>query len=619
MLLKRLDWMCTYLILMAALVVSVQAGAAPTLIPGSGFSGPTPQPGAVGSGVGLDARAIARWDVVPNQMFDGTFNVGVVAFHMRGINRVEFSVEGGPWASVSQKTLNPRTGVVEYWATLDASLFSTDRLVEVRAIAYPNAGVPRVLGVSPGNNSGLDGEEDSLFMAANPNGSYGPHVAYIAPWGSNSTGNGTQFNPYRTAAHAISQLDGGGPADGIVVYLHAGNYQGGDVSIGDAFTAETWVTVAGAPTLSRSQVNVQYPGYPQETLHQRVANMTFHIPSGATAGLLHGSSPSSGNAWLDNIAIIGESRTTNVKIGGPYATDILLENNVDGIGAWITRNATVRHIGGDCFTRARLLINGLVEDMDRDLSGVPSAHPDVWQIENNSINRIVYGLTAINDIGAQGVFSGFRPTDVAIVNAMVINVDRNGHDWPHSHSINHPDHMVIKNSVFKHRATRWDFDARNVLVDNSIFGYDGGEHPNKRMHLVDEPETFIVTSGSTGGVPLISLLGQSPARVFLGETFTDPGAVAFDSEDGDLTDEIQVASNVNTSVTGVYSVTYTVTDTAGNSASPKVRFVSVFPADSLPAANPIAILSTVAAIVMLIGLVSYRGFTSECRTPRRQS
>lgn len=93
---------------------------------------------------GYDAKAMARWDVVPYQTFDGDFNVGVVAFHINYIDRVEFSVNGGPWLPVYTMSMNSQINVVEYWATLRASDF-TDGPLELRAVAYPKVGIPRVL------------------------------------------------------------------------------------------------------------------------------------------------------------------------------------------------------------------------------------------------------------------------------------------------------------------------------------------------------------------------------------------------------------------------------------------------------------------------------------------
>jgi len=72
--------------------------------------------------------------------------------------------------------------------------------------------------------------------------------------------------------------------------------------------------------------------------------------------------------------------------------------------------------------------------------------------------------------------------------------------------------------------------------------------------------------GMSGTVPTITLIGDNPINLNLGDTFSDPGAMAQDHEDGDLTASIQTISDVNTSAAGTYMVTYTVTDSDGNSA-----------------------------------------------------
>src|SRR5690606_33560784 len=57
--------------------------------------------------VQTDAKAIARWDVVPFQTFSGTMNVGIVAFHINGISKVDFEI-GGKTYTVTEATLNPQ-------------------------------------------------------------------------------------------------------------------------------------------------------------------------------------------------------------------------------------------------------------------------------------------------------------------------------------------------------------------------------------------------------------------------------------------------------------------------------------------------------------------------------
>lgn len=49
-----------------------------------------------------------------------------------------------------------------------------------------------------------------------------------------------------------------------------------------------------------------------------------------------------------------------------------------------------------------------------------------------------------------------------------------------------------------------------------------------------------------------------------GDTFTDPGATATDSVDGDLTSKIVETGSVNNATAGLYTLTYSATDSAGN-------------------------------------------------------
>ena len=67
--------------------------------------------------------------------------------------------------------------------------------------------------------------------------------------------------------------------------------------------------------------------------------------------------------------------------------------------------------------------------------------------------------------------------------------------------------------------------------------------------------------------PVITLNGDNPMTVEMGSTFEDPGATATDNVDGDLTSQIQVTGSVDTSQFGTYTLTYSVTDSAGNTAT----------------------------------------------------
>jgi hypothetical protein len=69
------------------------------------------------------------------------------------------------------------------------------------------------------------------------------------------------------------------------------------------------------------------------------------------------------------------------------------------------------------------------------------------------------------------------------------------------------------------------------------------------------------------GVPYIRVLGDNPYHLELDANWRDPGAVAVDDVDGDISDNIVVTDNINRSVAGQYTVTYTVTNSAGVTAT----------------------------------------------------
>lgn len=75
--------------------------------------------------------------------------------------------------------------------------------------------------------------------------------------------------------------------------------------------------------------------------------------------------------------------------------------------------------------------------------------------------------------------------------------------------------------------------------------------------------------------PIITLLGESVVTVEVGSNYVDPGATASDNVDGDLTASIITTSDVDTSNGGTYTITYNVSDAAGNAAPTVVRTVIV--------------------------------------------
>ena len=76
-------------------------------------------------------------------------------------------------------------------------------------------------------------------------------------------------------------------------------------------------------------------------------------------------------------------------------------------------------------------------------------------------------------------------------------------------------------------------------------------------------------------VPVISLVGDATVIHALGTTYTDAGATAVDDVDGDITSTISARGTVDTNIAGTYTITYSVSDTAGNAAIQITRKVAV--------------------------------------------
>jgi uncharacterized protein (DUF1800 family) len=77
--------------------------------------------------------------------------------------------------------------------------------------------------------------------------------------------------------------------------------------------------------------------------------------------------------------------------------------------------------------------------------------------------------------------------------------------------------------------------------------------------------------------PVITLLGASVITIAQGTNYTDQGATANDNIDGDISANIIMINPVNPDSAAIYSVTYDVSDTSGNTASQVIRTVIVEP------------------------------------------
>ena len=164
--------------------------------------------------------------------------------------------------------------------------------------------------------------------------------------------------------------------------------------------------------------------------------------------------------------------------------------------------------------------------------------------------------------------------------------------------------VTFINTSVNSRNYFWEFgDGTSSTLKNPINIYTAGEYTVtlKAINVAgafDTSEATIVISDV--GAPVITLLGEATINMMVGgDPYTDPGATATDDVDGDLTANIVVvgvdAVDVNTAAT--YTITYNVSDAAGNAATERTRTVIV----AADIVAPVITLTGSATVNIMVG------------------
>lgn len=114
--------------------------------------------GSYNSETGLWCRGVAAWK-------GGTL-ANIQSGDLRGIRKVSYSLDNGPWVDVTQVTVDPATGRAGYWiwgTVFDQPVSLTS---ELRAIAWPKVGKPFVL--QGRSAAGPGGQAPTYDLAAGP-------------------------------------------------------------------------------------------------------------------------------------------------------------------------------------------------------------------------------------------------------------------------------------------------------------------------------------------------------------------------------------------------------------------------------------------------------------------
>lgn len=463
------------------------------LVPGAGWGGATPTPPIVGNptanGYTASQNAVARWDVVPNQTFTATFNVGLLAFHSSGISHVTIAVNGGPWLTVSTPSANPQTanvydigvasdGIIEYWATLNAADFADASGIEIRAIAYPNIGTPKVL--------------ESLYLNANHGGTLDGPIKYVSPTGNDSTGDGTLGNPYLTIGRASNYgYPDVSPWDNGEIRLQEGTYDQGSSDFPYPSTTWGYLTVTAAPGADPANVKIttcdQFNTWGLRTKLQHYKNITVAPIDGSNQYIFSSVGGLNSTLWIDGVNCIGPGRTvnsswTNNAFVSIYINDTSFSACRDGQGgATLERNTSVNGIGSDAFQGAVCVINCTCDGTDGTGTDF---HADFYQIfagPGITVQQLIlYDVVCTCSAGAEGSqgvfvgrgFDGIK--DAAFINVSMDNtLDGGGSGAPAIFSIETPTiNLYIYNSRFVgHSFLRTDFDfvATDVVFESTVF------------------------------------------------------------------------------------------------------------------------------------------------------
>lgn len=130
----------------------------------------------------------------------------------------------------------------------------------------------------------------------------------------------------------------------------------------------------------------------------------------------------------------------------------------------------------------------------------------------------------------------------------------------------------------------------NNLVSLNVMASDNidGNISDRIKYKIDNEKITISVSDSSNNIseitknlvvidyekPIITLKGNNTIYLSLGEKYSESGAIAYDSCDGDISKNITITNNINENSIGIYEVIYKVSDSYGNTVT-KARQVIV--------------------------------------------
>lgn len=266
-----------------------------------------------------------------------------------------------------------------------------------------------------------------------------------------------------------------------------------------------------------------------------------------------------------NITLSGTSAIVGVASGSSLGA--LTEIAVDTTPPVITRlgstpvNVETGSVYSDAGATASDDIDGnitgsivTVNPVNTAVLGMYTVTYDVKDSSNNSATQVTRTVNVVDTTIPVITLTGSSPVDaeagVAYVDAGATALDNYDGDLTGSISTSNPVNTGVLGQYI-------------VTYDVSDSSANAAVQVTRTVNVVD------TTS------PVISLVGSDPIDVEVGSVYTDDGATASDSFEGDLTGSINTVNPVDTNTLGQYTVTYDVSDSSANAATQVTRTVNV--------------------------------------------
>ena len=273
------------------------------------------------------------------------------------------------------------------------------------------------------------------------------------------------------------------------------------------------------------------------------------------------------------ITLTGSAATMSVEVGGAYT------------------EAGATSDGGETVT----IVSGTV---DVSTAGVYTVTYSASDAAGNAAVEVVRTVTVVEVVAGENFGEVVTYTNIATTLIGQVTIDGEAAGVGDIVGIYVGEELRGKNEVIVNGGAAWlnaqvhaaggDETATFKVYDAST----GVTHDNIDLSVVIKPEgevgsfedplliKVLGVGPSDTTAPVITLKGDEVVPVEEGSSYSDAGASASDNVDGDLTGSIVVTSTVDTTTVGSYTVTYNVSDAAGNAAGAVVRTVNVKEGDS---------------------------------------